>query len=379
MVANFDVLVSILTLITGMAVVNGMTYFFYDRPKSDFALLCSNLIFLFLSGNILLGGVALLCHGQLEHYLTFGIGLQMLAVLNSIMQMLNSLDSLIFRLEERPLTFSIINISTVILNVALLAIFVIGGKMGGMGKIYAASISLLVMCIVHIYLLAKRGYLRLKWSSNHQKMLLKFGLPLLPHSLSFWLKSGVDKILITSACGLAANGIYSLAMSFGAIYLLFRQAFSQAFEPYLQKKITNITSEEDKRNIVKLIYKIMIGFILLSLPTIGVCWVVMEVVLTDKYAGAFQFIPWIIASLTIYSIYSLTIQFAYTSKKTLGIGIISFSGSIIQCITSYLFLLWWGIDGIKYSLVLGSLIISIGIWVYSAKVYPLPWLSFLKK
>ena len=33
--------------------------------------------------------------------------------------------------------------------------------------------------------------------SEPLKKLLKFGIPLLPHSLSFWFKSGFDKILLT--------------------------------------------------------------------------------------------------------------------------------------------------------------------------------------
>lgn len=67
--------------------------------------------------------------------------------------------------------------------------------------------------------------------------LLHFGIPLLPHSLSFWLKSGMDKVLLTTYCGLTINGLYSMAMSFGAAYSIFFTAFKGAYVPYLQKRL----------------------------------------------------------------------------------------------------------------------------------------------
>ena len=38
---------------------------------------------------------------------------------------------------------------------------------------------------IHLYLLYKRGYLIFKVDINIQKTLCKFGIPLLPHSLSY--------------------------------------------------------------------------------------------------------------------------------------------------------------------------------------------------
>lgn len=64
---------------------------------------------------------------------------------------------------------------------------------------------------------------------------MSFSLPLIPHGLSFWLKSGVDKLMLTNICGMDMNGYYSVALTFGAIVSVIITSISNAFVPYLYK------------------------------------------------------------------------------------------------------------------------------------------------
>ena len=83
-------------------------------------------------------------------------------------------------------------------------------------------------------------------------------------------------------------------------------------------------------------------------------------VLSEQYASSFQYIPWIILSSTIYSFYGLVIQYPYTVKKTFGLGLVTFLGSAFQLLLTFLLVKTIGADGIKYSLVIGSLTIMFG-------------------
>lgn len=218
-----------------------------------------------------------------------------------------------------------------------------------------------------------------KISLDSMRELLHFGIPLLPHSLSFWLKSGMDKVLLTTYCGLTINGLYSMAMSFGAAYSIFFTAFKGAYVPYLQKRLNamnDINRDSEKRSIVILSYRIMVCFSILSILAILVCWLAMKFLLSDKYLPSFQFVPWIILSQTIFSIYGLVVEFPYTVKKTFGLGIITFLGSLVQFLLSYTLISNYGSNGIKISLIIGNTIIAIAVWWYSNKVFPMPW--FLK-
>ena len=212
--------------------------------------------------------------------------------------------------------------------------------------------------------------------------LIKFGLPLLPHSLSFWLKSGTDKIFITNFAGLYQNGLYSMALTINSIYSMFSNAFFQAYTPYLQKKLTNMTSEtvhNDKRKIIKLSYLLIFILAIVAIFTIFCGYLILNFVVDPKYKESFIFVPYLIAGLWIYNVYQFSIQFIYKQKKTLIMGFITFTGALIQMLLSYILIKTYGAIGAAYSTIIGSLIISFGIFIYSNKVYPMPWLKVLKR
>lgn len=380
--ANFDVLQSIVSLLAGQAIVNAMPYFYYGKSKEEQSKTVSSLLTLVVLTSVFLSIIIFACNVPLENYLHIGIWLQLLTVISVIAHLIVGLNLILFRLEDKPYSFAKLQMIQMILYLSILVLLVCVFKWGALGKIISIVIVYSIMAVIHFVMLTKRRYITKKINKDTMRALLKFGLPLLPHSLSFWLKSGFDKIIITTFCGLSANGLYSMALSFGAIYSMFQNAFNNSYIPYLQKRINNMTQENEiseKNKIVKLSYGISLGFTVLAFFLVVGCWFIVQFILDKQYKNSFQFIPWIMAGLTINSVYGIVIQFPYTIKKTFGMGIVTFSGSLVQLFLTYGLVSTIGIDGIKYSYVIGAFIIMIGVWIYSNKVYPMPWLSFLKK
>lgn len=376
--ANFEVLQSIVILLAGLVVVNGLPYFYYDRDKQSFSVFVSNLIMVFTVLTLILCVICILISPIITEEIQLTLAMQALVFVVVFSQLLSSTNTVIYRLEEKPLAFGCIQIAQTILVILFLLFFVVYLRMGAMGKILSTVCAFTIMAFVNLILLKKREYICLKVDRGVIKEIVRFGLPLLPHSLSFWLKGGADKILITSFCGLTYNGLYSMALSFGGFYSIVNTAFNNAYIPYLQKRLSEIYAENEhaeKMRIVGLTYILMIGFLAFSVLVMGLCFVLINNVLDSNYIDSFYFIPWIILSLTINTMYSLVIQFPYTVKKTMGLGAITFSGSVIQIIMTYVLIKTIGIAGVNYSLVLGSLFIMFGVWWYSNKVYPMPWLG----
>lgn len=167
-----------------------------------------------------------------------------------------------------------------------------------------------------------------------------------------------------------------MAMTFGAMYTMCEFSFSKAYSPYLQKRLSTLTldnEKSEKRKLVNQAYGFGAIFVLLYFVLVGVCWFLINYIVDSKYLPCFEFIPWILMACTIHVFYSLTIEYIYTAKKTLGLGIITFSGSLAQFLMTFTFVNLWGQNGIKYSIVLGNLIIMVGVWWYSNRVYPMPW------
>ncbi len=112
---------------------------------------------------------------------------------------------------------------------------------------------------------------------------------------------------------------------------------------------------------------------------VGVCWFIFNFMIDKKYLLAFEYMPFIILANFIYTFYQFTIQYIYKMKKTIIMGIITFSGSIIQMLLSYWLIQEYGVIGAVYSLLIGNLLITLCIFIYSNVVYDMPWLCFYSR
>ena len=379
---NFVVFTTIVNLLAGQAILNALSYFYYEQTKYQNSILVSNLIWMTIAACTVLFFIMLLFNNQIYQYLQLNLTFQSLAFFYAISFVFTNINLQLFRLEEKPKSFAIFQIIQIILHCILVVLFVIVLKQDGEGKIYAEFLTIVLMGLINLYSIIKRGYLVVKYDKSSIKTLLKFGLPLMPHSISFWFKSGADKVFITNFAGLAANGIYSMAMSISSLYTLVSNAFFNAYIPTLQKKLSNMTSDnerDEKIKIVKTIY-LMIGlFFLVSLLSVLGAWIILNYMVADKYESAFDFIPGVILSLYIYVVYTFAVQFVYKMKKTFILGIITFTGSLVQMVLSYYFVKYSGPMGAVSSSIVGSLLVSLAIFYYSNKIYPMPWLYFWSK
>lgn len=380
-VTNFSVLTTIITLLAGQAVVNSLPFFFYEQTKEENRSFVSNLLLICTTLCVTSLLFVLFFHSLIESYLQISLKIQLLSVIAVIAGLVNSLSFIILRLENKSFTFAKVQITQIVLHAVLVVLLVIVLGFGGFGKILSEVFASLLIAGFNLFSLFRKGYLCFEVKKDVIERLLKFGLPLLPHSLSFWLKSGMDKVFITTYCGLYQNGIYSTAVTITSLYSLVTHSFFSAYTPYLQKRLSLMTEEnekDEKLRLVKLTYLLMAAFFIVALLAIFAAWVILFYIYDNKYEEAFQFVPGLILGLYIYAIYSFTIQFIYKKKKTLVMGIITFTGSIVQMLFSYYCVSHYGTVGAVWSSILGSTLVSIAIFVYSNKVYPMPWLGFLR-
>ena len=374
---NFTVLTSLIILLAGLAIVNSVPYFFYEQNREENASLVSNLLMLCLGLCVVVGGLAA-CFSQLIfEYLQLSLHIQLLGVVFVIGSLISSINLILLRLENKPKQYAILQVLQIILHALFVILFVIVLRGGGEGKIYAEVLVFSIVGMIHLVMMLKKGYISFRFQMPWIKRLLRFGLPLLPHSISFWLKGGMDKVFITTYCGLQFNGLYSMAISVSSVYTMLMQSFFNAYTPYLQKRLASLDGGQcykEKRSIVKQIYLIYALFGVVGILAVVICWGIFHYMIDSKYLPAMAYIPLIILANFIYTFYNFTIEFIYKVKKTLVMGIITFTGSLIQMLLSYVLIKEYGVMGAVYSLLIGNTMITIGISVYSNMVYRMPWL-----
>lgn len=378
---NFTVLAQLVILLAGMAVVNSLPYFFYEQDRKENNQLVTNLLLLCSFLCIVLTLATVVLHHVVYSYLQLDLRIQILSIFFVLGSLITQTNLMLLRLENKVKHFAYLQMAQIVLHALIVVLFVIALKGGGVGKIYAEVLVFALMGLIHLVILYRKGYLKGHFEMRWVRKLLKFGVPLLPHSVSFWFKGGMDKVFITTYCGLQFNGLYSMALSISSIFTLLVNSFFSAYTPYLQKMLSQTPEAEligVKRKVVKQTYMISTMFIFVALLALAASWFIFEYMIDKKYLPALDYMPLIILANYIYLLYSFTIQFIYKVKKTLVMGIITFSGSLIQMLLSYVLISQYGVMGAVYSFLIGNILISIGISVYSQRVYPMPWFSFLR-
>ena len=70
---------------------------------------------------------------------------------------------------------------------------------------------------------------------------LRYGLPLAFGNLAYWGLTSIDRFVLKNISGLDELGIYSMAVSFGAVALIFQSVFSTIWAPLVFKWVEEKT------------------------------------------------------------------------------------------------------------------------------------------
>ena len=109
-------------------------------------------------------------------------------------------------------------------------LFLIGFRWGLIGYFLANILGPLVQCIwlaarAHMF---RDTHLTRKYRKE-SKELLDYSRPLIANSIAWWINNASDRYVVTFFCGVAANGVYSVASKIPSILNVFQTIFNQAW------------------------------------------------------------------------------------------------------------------------------------------------------
>lgn len=383
-VTNFNVYVQILSVFCYLTTAGALPVMYYKLGRSEIKQYIFNMLLLNSYCALICMLVLFASAVWVEQVLNISLMFQLLALLVVWFAGITNVNMLLWRCEEKPLSFGIYQISQSVVNAFTTILFVIILLLGWKGRVYSMAVATIVFGLISIYVLYKRQYLDIKINWKYQKQMLIYALPLIPHALSFWFKSGVDKVMLTNMCSLAANGLYSVAMTWGSIVSMFLVSFNNAYSPYLYKKLARFDADKEgtkgeQWNLVRLIEYSFIA----TLAFILIIWIIsvylIQVIYAPAYHASLEYLPWVMLGQFFYGGYLMFVCFVHYTLKTKILGVITFSWSLAQIGITYILISWIGSVGAAVSSAIVSIATFICVTAYAMKVYRLPWFSFKYK
>jgi O-antigen/teichoic acid export membrane protein len=270
--------------------------------------------------------------------------------------------------KEESKKYGFNNLTYFIVNLVLNIVFVVGLRLGALGVLLALAITDTIFFIYTIIVFAPQVNLGIK--KPYLVEALKYSIPLLPHSISGWVITMVDRVFLNKFMGKEIVGIYSTGAQFGNIINVLTSAINQAYVPWFFDKMKE--KEKNEIEIVKIAeyLSILYGFMAMGMSLFGP--EVFEILPDNGYADAWKVIPALSFAFVFNGIYYFFVNPLFYNKRGVKfIAIGTFAGAFFNVILNIIFIPWWGGVGSSLASMVSNIIACILIYIISHKIEPI--------
>lgn len=272
-------------------------------------------------------GLYLVGDSSLQIYLLIGI-----TVLAAIF---NRFLSLILRMEERGIAYSLSQLMPKVVFLSLFIIVIIFFEQREFGALFVIHVvSLGCISLILFWNIRKNIPLILNSQLDSKKIkeYLKFGFPLVFGGIAFWGLTGMDKILLSKLSSLNELGLYAITVNFAAVGLILQSIFSTIWAPVLYKWVAKGVDIDKIENVTDIMLFIVVFIFSLS----GLFSWLVSYLLPGSYSQVQYLFILCLAFPLFYTLSETTVVGIGVTKKTIFAMLISIVIAIINFIGNYL-------------------------------------------
>ncbi|REL26125.1 hypothetical protein DXX93_05725 [Thalassotalea euphylliae] len=357
-IAIFNVIVeiAIIFVVFGANSFYRVEYFKPERASNLLASLFKNLIITFPAALLLTGifiAIDINPGSQSDHWLFS-------AVLIALMQSIVLLVIAEYQCQGKALWVGALNLTsatvTAIVTVLLLNLdFAEESRYWGffIGAISTALLSLLLIRYQHSSLNVLQ--------SHFSKPALSFGLGILPHALSWWARTGMDRFLIAKFVSVYQVGLYSVAAQISLIIIVFANAANQAFTP----KLMQMLAVKHYKESFALCIKIIAIYLLISIAVVVAGNFIFDWFINEKYRQAADLLPYMCLIALCQATVTLLSNFLYFFKHVKALSMITSLTSLLHVGLAYFLVQTYSVKGVIVSSIVTYLISAVIIFCFA--------------
>ena len=321
-IAMYAVIQGIVAPLVGMSSHSTIQKRYFDQDKFDFAKYLGNCLIILMCSTVVMLVAFALFQSFLYSY-TLLSGKWLFSIIGITFCMFLTQCSLyIWQVTQKPIQYVAFLISMSALNFLLSVFFVVKLGEDWHGRITAQILTLALFALISLYMLWKKGLIKIEYDKDYLKDIARLSFPLIPHSLAALLFTMTDRIILTNLSGLERTGVYSVAYQLGSLMMILTSSFNSAYVPWLFKQLKE-GNYQTKLKIVKLTYAYFIliwllaGFIILVLK-----WVIPYLV-GSNFMHSADYIVWIISGFALNGMYLMITNYIFYAEKTYYLALIT--------------------------------------------------------
>jgi len=296
----------------------------------------------------------------------------LIVVIIGFFQFITTSNLVIWQAEKKSIPYGILQIAQTILNITFSIFFVVALHLNWRGQILGILIATTTIALISLFILYKKGYLNINKNKEYIIDALKFGVPLIPHSIGNWVMTYIDRFFIIQIVSLAAAGLYSAGYQFGMIVGLIALSFNRAWVPYLYERLKK-DDYASKKSIVKITYLFFFGITMLAIFVSLISPWLVHTFVSKEFWGSIVYIPWIAFGYAFMGMYYMVTNYIFFIQKTYILAWVTFSSAIVNIILNYILINRYGAVGAAQATFITNLVFFIAVWILSSRIYKMPW------
>ena len=230
-----------------------------------------------------------------------------------IAYMLSSFFSYALRGMELTKLFSITGVLNTGIAIFCNIVFLLVLKLGLKGYLLSFIVAYTVTAVVQFIAGGFPKYLvnPVKISKAKLIEMIGYSVPLVPNSISWWLSNSANKVILSNVCGVAANGLYSVAFKVPTIITVCSSIFSNAWQI---SAVEGFGTEENRRYYSDIYYKYSTTCMFLVSGIIAFNKLICRILFSKDFYSAWVFVPVLLYAVS-YQIMSGFLGTIYTTAK----------------------------------------------------------------
>lgn len=371
-VAMFGIMVSIFAAFTGAGSLGAVEVRYFEQEHIDLPryIVSCLLILLFSTLLVLLG--TYFFGGVFETLSSIPPNWLMIAVLIAAMQFIVLLRLSLWQVSRQPMKYGAMQVGQSGINAGLSLCFILLAGMAWEGRTLGIAISSVIAMLIASISLWRDGWIKAAACLEYLKDALKFGVPLIPHTLGGLMIASMDRIMVTNMLDVSQTGIYTVALQIGMMLSLLTGAFNRAYAPWLFEHLKNQTDVERIR-IVRYSYLYFAvlggGALLLGLAAP----MLLSVLVGEAFRTGAEVVLYVALGFAFGGMYFTVTNYIFLAGATARLAVVTLGSGLINVVATYWFIDHYGLAGAGYGFLVSQGALFLGAWYLANKVYPMPW------
>jgi O-antigen/teichoic acid export membrane protein len=369
-VAMFSILISIVGVFTGLSVNGAVNRVYFDKTF-DFKEYVANVIYILIFSSSIVLVVVFLFKDYISDIIGVPVKWVVISVIYSFFQFIILVNLVIYQARLKAKEYGFLQISQSILNFFLTIIFVVFLNMKWEGRLFAQFLSVFIIGVVS-FIMIKKFWTKWKFNKEYIIHALKFGIPLIPHTVGGMLMVLTDRFIINNLLGTKEVGIYTVGFQIGMIIGILADSFNRAWAPWLFNKL-NENNPETKLKIVKFTYLYFIGIIAMALSLGLTAPLILKVLVGEDFYEAQSVVLWIALGYAFNGMYYMVTNYIFYVYKTQILTFITFFCGLLNIPLTYFLTKLNGIIGTSQAYAIILFLFFLFTWILSQRLYKMPW------